>query len=271
MKKLKKQLKEAFKSEGIKAKGYIDIEIRLWLLQQSKNELLVKDGYLMFDDHYQALAPVEEEDTWNHHCFLLKYQKKKFAKKSIWQSAVDYYFHDIPDRFRLYQLTEDLFHKTSSDKSVMELRKGFKRFLKLLKERNVPLVIISAGLTNVIKAFLIEHEIDLDNIYIISNEIYFENGVAKGIAHDIIHSMNKSEVSLPSELKEELKTRRNVLLFGDNLKDYLMVDKENHDDVLEIAFVNEGNKKYTEDFFENYDIILNENEDFDTVLEKIIK
>ena len=49
-----------------------------------------------------------------------------------------------------------------------------------------------------------------------------------------------------------------------------MVDKENHDDVLEIAFVNEGNKKYTEDFFENYDIILNEDEDFDTVLENII-
>ena len=101
------------------------------------------------------------------------------------------------DLFIKYQFTEDLFHKTSSDKSVMELRKGFKRFLKLLKEKNVPLVIISAGLTNVIKAFLIEHEIDLDNIYIISNEIYFENGVAKGIAHDIIHSMNKSEVSLP--------------------------------------------------------------------------
>ena len=173
--------------------------------------------------------------------------------------------------FIKYKFTEDLFHKTSSDKSVMELRKGFKRFLNFLKERNVPLVIISAGLTNVIKAFLIEHEIDLDNIYIISNEIYFENGVAKGIAHDIIHSMNKSEVSLPEELNEKLKGRNNVLLFGDNLKDYLMVDKENHDDVLEVAFVNEENKKYTEDFFENYDIILDENEDFDTVLEKIIK
>ena len=83
--------------------------------------------------------------------------------------------------------------------------------------------------------------------------------------------MNKSEVSLPKELNEKLKGRNNVLLFGDNLKDYLMVDKENHDDVLEVAFVNEENKKYTEDFFENYDIILDENEDFDTVLEKIIK
>ena len=174
------------------------------------------------------------------------------------------------DLFIKYQFTEDLFHQTSSNKSVMELRKGFKRFLKFIKEKNVPLVIISAGLTNVIKAFLIEHEIDLDNIYIISNEIYFENGIAKGIAHEIIHSMNKNEVSLPIELQEELKTRRNVILFGDNLKDYLMVDKENHDDVLEIAFVNEGNKKYTEDFFENYDIILNEDEDFDTVLENII-
>ena len=35
------------------------------------------------------------------------------------------------DLFIKYQFTEDLFHKTSSDKSVMELRKGFKRFLKL--------------------------------------------------------------------------------------------------------------------------------------------
>ena len=175
------------------------------------------------------------------------------------------------DLFIKYKFTEDLFHKTSSDKSVMELRKGFKRFLNFLKERNVPLVIISAGLTNVIKAFLIEHEIDLDNIYIISNEIYFENGVAKGIAHEIIHSMNKSEVSLPKELQEELKTRRNVLLFGDNLKDINMVDKENHDDVLEVSFINEENKKYTEDFFEIYDIILDEDEDFNTVLENIVQ
>ena len=175
------------------------------------------------------------------------------------------------DLFIKYKFTEDLFHKTSSDKSVMELRKGFKEFLSFLKERNIPLVIISAGLTNVIKAFLIEHEIDLDNIYIISNEIYFENGVAKGIAHDIIHSMNKSEVSLPKELQEELKIRRNVLLFGDNLKDIHMVDKENHDKILNIGFVNETNKKYTEDFFEIYDIILDEDEDFNTVLENIVQ
>ena len=175
------------------------------------------------------------------------------------------------DLFIKYKFTEDLFHKTSSDKSVMELRKGFKEFLSFLKERKVPLVIISAGLTNVIKAFLIEHEIDLDNIYIISNEIYFENGVAKGIAHEIIHSMNKSEVSLPKELQEELKTRRNVLLFGDNLKDIHMVDKENHDKILNIGFVNETNKKYTEDFFEIYDIILDEDEDFNTVLENIVQ
>ena len=174
------------------------------------------------------------------------------------------------DLFVKYGFTEDLFHKTSSDKNVMELRKGFKEFLKFIKEKNIPLVIISAGLTNVIKAFLIEHDINLENIYIISNEIYFDNGIAKGIAHEIIHSMNKNEVSLPNELKEELKTRRNVLLFGDNLKDYLMVDKEKHDSVISVAFVNEGNKKYTEDFYQNYDIILNENEDFNTVLENIL-
>ena len=136
MKKLKKQLKEAFKSEGIKAKGYIDIEIRLWLLQQSKNELLVKNGYLMFDDHYQALAPAQEEDTWNHHCFLLKYQKKKFAKKSIWQSAVDYYFHDIPDRFRLYQLSEDGYLITNQPKYFPNRQEVFENYLRELTLEN---------------------------------------------------------------------------------------------------------------------------------------
>ncbi len=174
------------------------------------------------------------------------------------------------DLFIKYQFTEDLFHKTSSSKSVMDLREGFKKFVTYLKEKNVPLIIISAGLTNVIKAFLIEHDIDLDNIYIISNEIYFENNIAKGISHEIIHSMNKSEISLPVELKEELKIRRKVLLFGDNLKDIDMVDKENHDEVLSIGFVNQINIKYTEDFFKIYDIILNVDEDFNTVLEKIL-
>ena len=247
------------------------------------------DNYIVVSDFDRTITSGISTNSW---C-VLDENKSVCEGYKIEMEALQNHYHkieidpDVPDDIKFkemtdwwnkhldlfikYQFTEDLFHKTSSDKSVMELRKGFKRFLKLLKERNVPLVIISAGLTNVIKAFLIEHDIDLDNIYIISNEIYFENGVAKGIAHDIIHSMNKSEVSLPEELTEKLKGRNNVLLFGENLKDYLMVDKENHDDVLEIAFVNEGNKKYTEDFFENYDIILDENEDFDTVLEKIIK
>ena len=246
------------------------------------------DNYIVVSDFDRTITSGVSLNSW---CVLDENESVYEEYKQEMEALQDYYHKieidpDVPDDIKFkemtdwwnkhldlfikYQFTEDLFHQTSSDKSVMELRKGFKRFLKFIKDRNVPLVIISAGLTNVIKAFLIEHDIDLDNIYIISNEIYFENGIAKGIAHDIIHSMNKSEVSLPSELKEELKTRRNVLLFGDNLKDYLMVDKENHDDVLEIAFVNEGNKKYTEDFFENYDIILDENEDFDTVLEKIL-
>ena len=139
-----------------------------------------------------------------------------------------------------------------------------------VESKNIPLLIISAGLTNVIKAFLEEHDILYDNIHIISNEIYFENDIAKGISHDIIHSMNKKDIVLSQKIEEIIKGRNNVILFGDNMNDINMVNKEKYEKVISVGFVNKENTKYTEEFSKIYDIILNEDEDFNTVLENII-
>lgn len=174
------------------------------------------------------------------------------------------------DLFIKYKFSEELFHQTSSSKHVMDLRTGVEKFLKYLYENNIPLLIISAGLTNVIKAFLEEHDLLYDNIYVISNEIYFENDIAKGISHDIIHSMNKKDIVLSDKINNVIKGRNNVILFGDNLNDINMVDKEKYEKVISVGFVNKENTKYTEEFSEIYDIILNEDEDFNTVLKNII-
>lgn len=132
MKRLKQQLKDVFKEEKINVNRYIDIELRLWLLQHSKNELLVEDGYLMFDDNYQVLAPIEEEETWNYYRFLLKYQKRKRDKKSSWLSAIDYYFNQIPDRYRLYQLSEEGYLITHQPKYLPNRQEIFEKYLNEL-------------------------------------------------------------------------------------------------------------------------------------------
>ena len=59
-----------------------------------------------------------------------------------------------------------------------------KEFLRKMNEMNIPVIIISAGIGNVIEEFLKLENDYYDNIKIISNFIVFENGEFKEIAGD---------------------------------------------------------------------------------------
>jgi 2-hydroxy-3-keto-5-methylthiopentenyl-1-phosphate phosphatase len=58
----------------------------------------------------------------------------------------------------------------------MNLREQVDEFLKFLNEHNIPLIIVSAGLGNLIYDYLKYHNIDMKNISIETNMLYFKNG-----------------------------------------------------------------------------------------------
>ena len=154
-----------------------------------------------------------------------------------------------------YRFKEEIINKDTSNVDVMKFRSGAKDFLRIMHEKNIPVIIISAGIGNFIEKYLIHNDVMYDNIHIVANFIKFENGVATGISNNIIHSLNKNEVSMPDNIKDLVRDRKNVLLFGDTIDDIKMVNDEKREQALKIGFLNESTKKDFDAFKENYDIV----------------
>lgn len=174
--------------------------------------------------------------------------------------------------FVKYKMTEEVFEKAATDLRVMEFRTGAQEFLTFLCENKIPLIIISAGVGNFIEAFLKKYHCYFDNIYISSNKILFENGVAVGVEKNIIHSLNKNEVSLPPEITDKLKNRSQVLLLGDQTSDLNMVDKNLHDNVITIGFEPSAPNdpcNSLEDFRSGFDIVCEPHENYND-LKKVL-
>lgn len=160
-----------------------------------------------------------------------------------------------------YNITEDIINYASQNKELMKFRKGAKDFLQELYIKNVPVIIISAGVGNIIEQFLRNNECYFGNIYIVSNFLEFENNKVSGVKNNnLIHSLNKNEISLQNDLKEKI-SNRNCLLLGDNVMDIKMHTAKN--DVLKIGFLDEKIDERLEEFRENFDIVATDNTSFE--------
>lgn len=169
-----------------------------------------------------------------------------------------------------YKLSEEIINKAANDNNVMSFRKGAKQFLEDMRDRCIPVIIISAGIGNFVKQFLINNQCNFENIYIISNFIKFENGVAAGIIGEVTHSLNKNEVCFSPKLNKILEKRSNIVLFGDNISDVRMAKEEQRAEALKIGFLDakvEENKKY---FQKYYDIVCTDNTGYDELSSKIL-
>ncbi len=164
------------------------------------------------------------------------------------------WYHKHIELFVKYQLKEAFIKSTVKDANTMQFRPGAKEFLIFLHERHIPLIIISAGIGNFIASFLEQEECYFDNIYISSNQIKFENGIAVGVEDNIIHSLNKNEVSLPDAIKEKIKGRDQILLLGDQIEDTFMVEEEKRDHTLRVGFL--LHPKDLETFKQYFDVVL---------------
>lgn len=176
--------------------------------------------------------------------------------------AMKEWFEKHISLFVKYQIQEKLFVEAATNLRVMNFREGAKEFIDFLHENQIPLIIISAGIGNFIETFLSYHHCYYDNIYVSSNKIVFQNGIASGVEKNIIHSLNKNEVSLPSSISAKLENRKQVILLGDQVSDLKMVDKSLHDFVLTIGFVADDCKSNIEELKANFDIVCEENDDY---------
>lgn len=128
----------------------------------------------------------------------------------------------------------------------------------LLKEKDIPILIFSAGIGNIIEEFLKIKNKLTPNVYILSNTFVFnEDGNATGYEGPIIHVFNKSEAQLKDpKYTKIIKERKNIILLGDNIEDLQMVENIDKNLLITIGFLNSNTEENLEKYKEKFDIVI---------------
>ena len=131
-------------------------------------------------------------------------------------------------------------------KEKFELRNYIKEFFELLIKLEIPIIIVSGGVKQVIIDLLKKSIKDFElycqekKIIIIANELYFdEKKGCTGYSDDVIYAFNKSSF-VKEVLNKNFPEIENILLLGDHLNDYDCVKDLNLtlDNVIGFGFVN---------------------------------
>lgn len=170
--------------------------------------------------------------------------------------------------FVKYGLKEKDIFEVLNDDTVLSFRDGALEMLNRFYKRNIPVIIMSAGLGNIIELALKKCNSCFSNIFIVSNFIKFENGIAVGMEDEIIHSLNKNEAFIPREVLEVIRNRDKAILIGDQIPDINMVN--NKDKALKIGFC-EDNVEDNKQYFDNlFDVVCTDDTTFDDLTDEIM-
>lgn len=151
------------------------------------------------------------------------------------------------------EIVEDIVSRGS-----IRLREGGEDFLTLCASANVPLLIFSAGLGDLITHLLQVKKVLTPNMHVVSNFFDFnDEGRAVGVIGDTISSVNKHESEIvKSAYAEGLRVRTNVIVLGDSLDDLRVTEGLSHETILSIGFLNENVDQSRAIFLEKFDLVI---------------
>lgn len=202
-------------------------------------------------DHY---FPLEYSPTLNH-------TEKSKLMDEWWEKA-----HELLIKAEVKR--EDI--RPMVQNSRVRFRDGVRGFFESLERRNVPLCIVSAGISNIISE-AIHCFFDLySNITIVSNQLEFDKtGLLVSISEPTIHSYNKAQ-AVARWCNFASSSRDNILLIGDSLGDPHMVPPDDtlpaNFTVLRVGFLNDpSNATMVERYKTAYDVVILGDRDFSVV------
>lgn len=172
--------------------------------------------------------------------------KTKFMYMQEWYSK-------NMDLFYFYGLTYDILLDCVKHADT-KFRGGFKNFLNMLFDKNIPVIILSAGIGNVIVELLKLNNCLYDNIHIVSNFIKFENNKMLPFDAEMIHTSNKSIDRLPIEIRNKITDKDYILLFGDLIEDLNMISKK--DNAITVGFLENDTHQNFDVYKANFDVVL---------------
>ncbi|XP_021773462.1 7-methylguanosine phosphate-specific 5'-nucleotidase A-like [Chenopodium quinoa] len=154
----------------------------------------------------------------------------------------------------------------------MAFREGVIELFQILEKKDVPILIFSAGLADIIEEVLRQRiQRSFKNIEIVSNRMVFDNeGNLSAFKGKTIHVLNKNEHAL--DMAEPLhdkvgavdapvidyvamKQRTNVLLLGDHIGDLGMSDGLDYETRISVGFLNDKVNESLESYKKAFDVV----------------
>ncbi|KAL2324991.1 hypothetical protein Fmac_024049 [Flemingia macrophylla] len=151
-------------------------------------------------------------------------------------------------------------------------REGVSELFEFLEERDIPVLIFSAGLADIIEEVLRQKlQRSFKNVRIVSNRMVFDDdGHLVSFKGKLIHSLNKNEhaLDMAAPVHERLgykdgtiddnasiKKRTNVLLLGDHIGDLGMSDGLNYETRISMGFLNHNIENSLSCYREAFDVV----------------
>ncbi|KAJ4849634.1 hypothetical protein Tsubulata_017743 [Turnera subulata] len=162
--------------------------------------------------------------------------------------------------------------KESVASSAIAFREGVVELFELLEEKDIPVLIFSAGLADIIEEVLRQklHR-SFKNVKIVSNRMVFDDsGRLISFKGKLIHSLNKNEHALdmagpvhehlgePNGIANDsasVKARTNVLLLGDHLGDLGMSDGLDYETRISVGFLNDNIENNLGSYRKAFDVV----------------
>ena len=146
--------------------------------------------------------------------------------------------------------------RAAQEAGTLAFRPGFAELLSTLQTHNLPVLIFSAGIANVIAEIFQQllPSVPLANTtQVVGNEMKFDSdGVLRGWG-PLIHMYNKNQSVVP-----ESQQRQNVLLLGDGLGDVTMADGAATEPacILKVGFLNEHEDELLLQYEAQFDVVI---------------
>mmetsp|Transcript_27845 Transcript_27845/g.71345 ORF Transcript_27845/g.71345 Transcript_27845/m.71345 type:complete len:314 (+) Transcript_27845:125-1066(+) len=140
--------------------------------------------------------------------------------------------HGMPPRSRLPGLVRDAF---------MPPRPGALQMLEKLAKMNVPVLIVSAGLSDVIEEFLRQHDALTENVTVCSNRLnYGADSVPQSVSpSQPVTSFTKAAAyRMAGAFFRHWNNRRMILVLGDSVTDIDAAHEVPYDECLSVGFLN---------------------------------
>ncbi len=226
-------------------------------LKKINNIKLTEENFYILTDFDRTLTKGNSISGWRvlYHSGLLgddftkRYDKIHNQHHETWEHRFKAYINLLREK----GLNDEIVKDTVKD-TELELRDGVKEFLLQMYNLNIPVIIISCSLKNVIKEYLKFNNCYYNNISIYSN--YYD--IEKNGINDIygVTPNSKNKIIFSKELNDIIKTKNFALLFGDIVDDVNMISEDKLNKTITVGFLDKKIEENLELYKSKFDIVL---------------